>query len=150
MEANLPQPQRYPHHSSFFFTDDLILLAEASMEQGTVINEVLDTFCVSSSKKMNKKRPKFSFLIMLFRQRLVGSARVQVLLSQKVWVTIQGCPFFILEWRRTITEQFQMKWGIGFQAGIDSIYPLRIMLTQSVLQAILVYSMQTTKLPTSV
>lgn len=31
------------------------------MEQGTVINEVLDTFCVSSSKKMNKKKTQIFF-----------------------------------------------------------------------------------------
>lgn len=31
------------------------------MEQGTIINEVLNTFCVSSSKKINKKNTQIFF-----------------------------------------------------------------------------------------
>lgn len=42
--------------SHIFFADDLLLLAEASLDQAEVIMEVLDTFCGSSGEKVSKNK----------------------------------------------------------------------------------------------
>ena len=40
----------------FFFYDDLLLLAEASIAQAQVIKNVLNTFCMSTGEKVNNSK----------------------------------------------------------------------------------------------
>ncbi|KAH9791596.1 putative ribonuclease H protein [Citrus sinensis] len=92
-----------------FFAVDLLLLAEADIEQAGVINMVLNNFCQSSEAKVNK-------------------AKSQVFFSKNILVR-------------------DMK-RIGAELGFSVTKDLgTITLTQTVLQVIPVYAMQTTSLP---
>ena len=44
-----------------FFVDDLLLFAEASCTQAAVINDVLNTFCVSLGTEVNKQKSQVLF-----------------------------------------------------------------------------------------
>lgn len=45
----------------FFFSDDLLLIAEASCDQANEIKKVLNTFCKSSGKKVSSQKTKVFF-----------------------------------------------------------------------------------------
>lgn len=47
--------------TNLFFADDRILLAEAFREHAAVINDVLDSFCTSSSEKVNRTKTQVFF-----------------------------------------------------------------------------------------
>ena len=47
--------------SHLFFADDLLLFAESSIEQTSVISSVLDSFCYSSGSKVNKSKTLIHF-----------------------------------------------------------------------------------------
>lgn len=44
-----------------FFTDDLLLLSAASLDQAQVISEVLDFFCLASGEKVSKEKINIYF-----------------------------------------------------------------------------------------
>ncbi|KAK4283181.1 hypothetical protein QN277_000163 [Acacia crassicarpa] len=50
-----------PQISHLFFADDIILFAEASIEQVQVINKCLKTFCDSSGLKVNQQKTRVCF-----------------------------------------------------------------------------------------
>ena len=59
------KPIRLAKHGTplthLFFTDDLLLFAEASIDQAHVINAVLKNYCRSSEAKVNKIKTKVFF-----------------------------------------------------------------------------------------
>ena len=50
-----------PHLSHLFFADDLVLFAEASIEQARIIKECLDLFCKASEQKVNFQKSNIFF-----------------------------------------------------------------------------------------
>ncbi|WCJ39802.1 RNA-directed DNA polymerase (reverse transcriptase) [Euphorbia peplus] len=53
--------QRGPLLSHLFFADDLILFAEASLDQISIIKSVLDTFCACSGQRTNLAKSSIYF-----------------------------------------------------------------------------------------
>ena len=51
-----------PNVSHLFFADDLILLAEASIDQIQVVMECLDQFCTLSGQKVSLNKSSIFFL----------------------------------------------------------------------------------------
>lgn len=50
-----------PKVSHINFADDLVLIAEASIDQANVIHDVLSKFCSKSGQKVNLKKSKVLF-----------------------------------------------------------------------------------------
>ena len=135
-----------------FFTDDLILLAEASREQATVINNDLATFCMSLGEQVNKTKTQSFSLGILLQGRLARLDRTWVLLSQRIWANTWGMP--VLHSRvgkstyQAILDKVEQR--LSGRNALNLSLVGRITVTQLVLQVIPVYAMQTTKLPASV
>lgn len=51
-----------PLISHLFFTEDLVLFAEASSDQVEVINKVLEDFCSSSGQRVNRNKTRIFFI----------------------------------------------------------------------------------------
>ncbi|KAH9751256.1 putative ribonuclease H protein [Citrus sinensis] len=135
-----------------FFADDLLLFAEASCTQAAVINDVLNTFCVSSGAKVNKQKSQvfFSKNVNPCNVRNIGTT-----LGFSVTTDLGnylGMPLLHSRVSKAtyhgILEKVERKLN-GWSAKFLSLAG-RITLTQSVLQALPIYSMQTTRLPTSI
>lgn len=64
-KASTGNPFVFPEEVSlslnFFFSDDLLLIAEASCDQANGIKKVLNTFCKSSGKKVSSQKTKVFF-----------------------------------------------------------------------------------------
>lgn len=64
-KASIGNPFVFPKEVSlsliFFFSDDLLLIAEASCDQANGIKKVLNTFCKSSGKKVSSQKTKVFF-----------------------------------------------------------------------------------------
>lgn len=58
----LPFGRQGPKISHLFFADDLVLVAEASMDQVGVIRDILDEFCAASGQKVNLGKSQVFFL----------------------------------------------------------------------------------------
>lgn len=61
---------RDPYISHLFFTDDLILFAEASLKQVELIRKVMELFCKASSHHMNLNKTKLFCSINVCHQRV--------------------------------------------------------------------------------
>ncbi|KAH9670623.1 putative ribonuclease H protein [Citrus sinensis] len=135
-----------------FFADDLLLLAEADIEQAGVINMVLNNFCQSSEAKVNKAKSQvfFSKNISAWDMKRIG-AELGFSVTKDLG-TYLGMP--LLHTRvshhtyQNIIDKVERRLS-GWHASLLSLAG-RITLTQTVLQAIPVYAMQTTSLPTGI
>lgn len=134
------------------FLEDLLLFAEASCDQATVIHEVLYSFCDISDENVNNKKTQFFFsynvksadvnrigptLGFSITKDLGKYLGMPILHSRVNKATYQG----ILERAENCLSGWSAK--LLFLAG-------RITLTQSMIQALPIYSMQTIRLPTNI
>ncbi|KAH9666253.1 reverse transcriptase domain-containing protein [Citrus sinensis] len=110
--------------------DDLLLFAEATSGQAQCINSVLGDFCLSSGAKVNQSKTHVYF------SKNVPNA-VAMRIGRVSQQTYQG-----------ILDKMDQKL-LGWAASQLSLAG-RITLTQSVLQAVPIYVMQTTNLPGSI
>lgn len=135
-----------------FFADDLLLFAEASHDQAQIINAVLGEFCCSSGEKVNNTKTSIFF-----------SSNVSAVLSKSIskalGFTISnnlgrylGMP--LLHSRVTkntyqdIVDKVEKRLSSWNASHLSLAGP--ITLTQSVLQALPIFAMQTTNLPDGV
>lgn len=85
-----------PEISHLFFADDLVLFAEASLEQVEVVNSVLNVFCGILGQKVNANKtrvfsPRMSIILKL--DRLVVNLNF---VSRLTWGSILE-PLFIMD-----------------------------------------------------
>ncbi|KAH9783694.1 reverse transcriptase domain-containing protein [Citrus sinensis] len=138
--------------SHLFFADDLLLLAEATVEQARVISTVLAEFCACSNAKVNTSKT------LLYFSKNMGARNVSAisgLLGFSVTFDLGKYLGVPLHHSRVSTNMYQ---GIidkvekrlsGWNASHLSLAG-RITLAQSVLQAIPIYVMQIVSLPRGV
>ena len=91
------KPIRLAKHGTplthLFFADDLLLFAEASIDQAYVINAVLENYCRSSEAKVNKMKTKvFFFQRILCLGMPISSVLHWAFRLQITWVIILECP----------------------------------------------------------
>ena len=138
--------------SHLFFADDLLLFAEASSAQALFINSVLDDFCLSSGAKVNKTKTQI-----YFSRNISGAVagRLGRELGYTVTKDLGNYLSMPLLHRRVSTQTYQgildkMQQRLSGWAASQLSLAGRITLTQSALQAIPIYAMQTTNLPASI
>ncbi|XP_061336789.1 uncharacterized protein LOC133283880 [Gastrolobium bilobum] len=64
-----------PPISHLFFTDDLLLFAEASVQQATIISKILKCFCDSSGQRVSKEKTRVIFSRNVNHNRVMQIAR---------------------------------------------------------------------------
>ncbi|KAH9699193.1 putative ribonuclease H protein [Citrus sinensis] len=138
--------------SHLFFADDLLLFAEASSAQAFFINSVLEEFCLSSGAKVNKSKTQVYFSNNISGAVAGRLGRDLGYTVTKDLGTYLGMP---LLHRRVSKQTYQgildkMQQRLSGWAASQLSFAGRITLTQSVLQAIPIYAMQTTNLPASI
>ena len=135
-----------------FFADDLLLFAEASLNQANTIDAVLENYCWSSEAKVNKSKTK------IFFSKNVGPREAQRLSDVLGYLATNdlgcylGMPLLHLRVNKatyqTILDKVD-KQLTGWNAAHLSIAG-QITLAHSVLQVMPIYAMQTTLLPAAV
>ncbi|KAH9667242.1 putative ribonuclease H protein [Citrus sinensis] len=135
-----------------FFADDLLLLAEVNFEQAGVINMVLNTFCQSSEAKVNKTKSQvfFSKNISARSMKRIG-ADLGFPITKDLGMYLEMPLLHTRVSQHTyqnIIDKVERRLS-GWQASLLSLAG-RITLAQTILQAIPVYAMQTTSLPTGI
>ncbi|KAH9735416.1 putative ribonuclease H protein [Citrus sinensis] len=135
-----------------FFTDDLLLLAEADIEQAGVINMVLNNFCQSSKAKVNKTKSQVFFsknISARDMKRIGAELGFSVTRDLGTYLGMSLLHTRVLQHTyQNIIDKVERRLS-GWHASLLSLAG-RITLTQTVLQAIPVYAMQTTSLPTGI
>ena len=135
-----------------FFADDLRLFAEASLNQAYNIDAVLETYCHSSEAKVNKSKTQifFSKNITTRDARTIGNA-LGISVTHDLGCYL-GMPLLHSRVTKTtyqsILDKVEMRLT-GWNAAHLS-FTGRVTLAQSVIQAMHIYAMQTTLLPSSV
>ena len=135
-----------------FFADDLLLFAEASIDQAHVVDAVLDNYCRSSEAKVNKMKTKvfFSKNVASRDANIIGST-LGVSTTNNLGDYL-GMPLIHSRVNKytyqSILERVEKRLT-GWNAAHLS-FAGRVTLAQSVLQAMPVYAMQTTLLPAPV
>ena len=138
--------------SHLFFADDLLLLAEATVEQARVISTVLADFCFCSNAKVNTSKT------LLFFSKNMGArdmSSISNLLGFSVTSDLSKYLEVPLHHSRVSTNMFHEiinkveKRSSSWNASHLSLAGW-ITLAQSVLQAIPFYIMQTVSLPSIV
>ncbi|XP_024042019.1 uncharacterized protein LOC112099143 [Citrus clementina] len=138
--------------SHLFFADDLLLFLEASYGQVAVLNDVVENFCRSSDAKVSNQKTQvfFSKIVPVTLTSGIGKA-----LGLSVTNNLGRYLGMPLLHDRVSKKTYQSiidnidQWLSGWAAKHLSLVG-RVTLAQSVLQAILIYAMQTTYLPSSV
>ncbi|XP_024039517.1 uncharacterized protein LOC112098126 [Citrus clementina] len=143
--------KRFTPITHLFFPDDLSLFTEASCTQAAVINDVLNTFCASSREKVNKQ--KFQVFFSKNVKPCIVS-NIGTALGFSVTTDLGnylGMPLLHLRVSKAmyhgILEKVERKFN-GW-SGKNLSFAGRVTLTQIVMQALSIYSMQTTRLPTT-
>ncbi|KAH9769016.1 reverse transcriptase domain-containing protein [Citrus sinensis] len=132
-----------------FFADDLLLFAEASIDQAYIIDAVLENYCRSSEAKVNKSKTKvfFSKNVLSRDAQLIGDALG--FSATKDLGCYLGMPLIHSRVNKvtyqSILDKVDMRLT-GWNAAHLS-FAGRVTLAQSVIQAMPMYAMQTTLLP---
>ena len=131
-----------------FFADDLLLFAEASIEQAYIIDAVLENYCWSSEAKVNKSKTK------VFFSKNVPSRDAQLIgdtlgfSATKDLGSYLGMPLIYSRVNKatyqSIVDKVDMRLT-GWNAAHLS-FAGRVTLAQSVVQAMPIYAIQTTLL----
>ncbi|KAK4258548.1 hypothetical protein QN277_004989 [Acacia crassicarpa] len=140
-----------PPISHLFFADDIILFAEASMDQVDVINKCLKVFCDSSGLKINQQKTKVCFSKNVShprRSELCGSLGFSITSDLGKYL---GVP---LHHKRVTKESFhyvvdKVKTRLSSWKARSLSSAGRATLISSVTTAIPGYVMQTSSLPSS-
>ncbi|KAH9649730.1 putative ribonuclease H protein [Citrus sinensis] len=127
--------------SHTFFADDLLLFAEASVEQASVISSVLDSFCYSFSSKVNKSKT------LIYFSKNVGDSEANVISGMLGYSVTKDLGKYLgipLQYSRVSSCMYQgliAKVERRLSSWTASHLSLagRITLAQSVLQAISIY-----------
>lgn len=135
--------------SNLFFANDVILFAEADVEQETVMNDVLHRFFQASGQKLSfeKSRVYFSKNIQLTQQTKICEA-LRIAATDEL-CTYLGMPTFT---RRVTRETFNHICEIldrrlaGWKTKYLSLAG-RMTLATSTISTLAYYSMQTAKIP---
>ena len=138
--------------SHLFFADDLLLFAEASVEQTSIISSVLDSFCYSFGSKVNKSKT------LIYFSKNVGDSEANVISGMLGYSVTKDLGKYLgipLQHSRVSSCMYQeliAKVERRLSSWTASHLSLagRITLAQSVLQAISIYVMQTVMLPSGV
>lgn len=126
-----------------FYADDLLLLSEASCEQARVINSVLDVFCRSSGAKVSKTKTHLYFSRNVNH---LGSPDIGEITGFSITSNLGEYLSLPLLHSRAAKETYQEivdkvdKKLSGWNARHQS-FAGRITLTQTVIQAIPIYTM---------
>ena len=138
--------------SHLFFADDLILLGEVSSMQAMVINDVLNIFCMSSGEKVNKSKTQvfFSQNVNPIEAKEIGAA-LGFSVTKNLGKYL-GMPVIHSRVNKQTYQEILDKVNkrlSGWNAMHLSLAG-RLTLTQSVIQTIPIYAMQTTKIPSGI
>ena len=129
-----------------FFADNLLLFAEASINQAYIIDAVLENYCRSSEAKFNKSKTKvfFSKNVLSRDAQLIGDALG--FSATKDLGCYLGMPLIHSRVNKatyqSILDKVDMRLT-GWNAAHLS-FARRVTLAQSVVQAMPIYAMQTT------
>ncbi|KAH9751354.1 putative ribonuclease H protein [Citrus sinensis] len=138
--------------SHLFFTDDLLLLAEASSDQARIVNSVLEDFCISSGAKINRTKTQLFFSKTIHNGEASRIGNFLGFTMTKDLGKYLGMPLLhsrvTMNTYHDIVDKVEKRLS-GWNASQLSLAG-RITLTQSVLQAIPVYAMQTSEIPAGV
>lgn len=141
-----------PLLSNLFFADDIILFAEASVEQATNIQECLDRFCCASGPKVSlpKSRLYFSKNVSEVTQTEISNSLGMEVTSDLG--TYLGMPTITSRVTRDtfshLCEKIDCRLA-GWKTRYLSLAG-RVTLAKSTLSTIACYSMQTAKIPRTV
>ncbi|KAH9750393.1 putative ribonuclease H protein [Citrus sinensis] len=135
-----------------FFANDLLLFAEASIDQAHIIDAVLENYCRSSEAKVNKVKTTifFSKNVASREGKLIGAAlRVSIThdLGNYLGMSLLHSRVNKATYQ-SILDKVDMRLS-GWNAAHLS-FAGRITLAQLVIQAMPIYAMQTTMFPSSV
>ncbi|XP_019152396.1 PREDICTED: uncharacterized protein LOC109149189 [Ipomoea nil] len=141
-----------PSISHLFFADDMVLFAEANESQICTIMNCLDRFCKSSGQKVNKIKSNIFFSKNVCREDVHKIATIAGIPATDDLGRYLGVPSLhgriTKEHYRSILDRVQSKLE-GWKTRFLSLAGRQV-LTQSVLNAIPSYAMQTMFLPKGV
>jgi hypothetical protein len=141
-----------PMLSHLAYADDLMLFGEATVSQAQNIKDILDTFCKSSSQKVSPEKTKF-----FFSKNVGWHVRQEV--SEKCgfgWTDnlgkYLGVPILHNRASRATFQFIMDKVGqrLSNWKAKNLSFAGRVSLAKSVIQALPVYTMQSTLLPKSI
>lgn len=138
-----------PFLSYLAFADDVILFAEASVEQVLLIKNILDLFCRCSGQKISENKSRI-----FFSMNVSGHSRSQIIQASGFQVTNDLGKYLGVS---ILHEKVNRR---SFQFILDKVdkrlscwkvkmlsFAGRLTLTKSVMQALPTYVMQSTALP---
>lgn len=132
-----------------FFANDLLLLAEATCNQAKTINEILENFCSISGGKVNKEKTQ------MFFSRNVKQATAKNIAKECGFSVTNNLGKYLgmsLLHNRVTKATYQeivdkVDQKLSSWNALHLSMAGRVTLAQSVIQAIPIYVMQTTRLP---
>lgn len=106
--------------SHLFFADDLILFAEATIDQIDIIKSILESFCARLEHKVNKDKTE-SFTLRMSPQALREVLAINLESHiQEILVNILVYPFFILGYLKTLFKMLLTKLEINLLLGMQA------------------------------
>lgn len=141
-----------PHISHLFFADDLILFAEANLDQVEVINNVLSLFCQASGQRVNADKTRVFFSSNINHNRATQLSEELGFTRTSGLGKYLGAPIHhgrvSKKSYKFIIDKVQKRLS-SWKANTLNLTG-RAVLVNSVLHAIPSYSMQTATIPVSV